>query len=223
MTTPVDATRIQVTVSRALLPIHHDRWVLGGLRDGRLRVIAQQPPSPSPATREARPIYSELSPLARRCLFERHPVAVTSVADSPPEAGPWEECWPSVLYVPVGRPHTRPVGLLILGSRTSHWYTQSELDFVDELAAALTDAVNAICGPLGRLTPRERRFALLIAQGLSDDEIAVALALDRPAARRVSGGVLRKLALRSRHELRDLVPGGGIAIAGTDPGRRRAR
>ena len=209
MTTPVDVTSIRATVARALVPIRHDRWLLGGLRDGRLRVIAQQPPPPDRRPgRDVRPIYADLSPLARRCLYERHPVAVASMLHMGADDNNWEESWPSVLYIPVGLPHVRPAGLLVIGSRTPHWYTQGELDFLGALAAAVADAVAALCGPLGRLTPRERRFALLIAQGLSDEEIAVALALDGLAAQRVSGGVLRKLCLRSRHELRDLVPAG---------------
>jgi len=111
------------------------------------------------------------------------------------------------VYAPVGLADMRPVGLLVVGSQTQHWYTQFEIDFIAALGIALTAAVSCLTGPLGRLTPRERRFALLIAEGLSDEEIARALALDDAATRKASDTILRKLALRSRHEVRELVPG----------------
>ena len=208
-------TRTHLTVALGVVP--HDRWVLGGLRDGRLRVLAEwargrrRVPTEGERTirvrSSVRPIYTELSPLARRCLFERHPLCVTSVADGHRDDVEWETEWPSVLYVPVGLPSTRPVGLIIVGSRTPHWYTQDEIDFVAALGVSMTATVSAVTGPLGRLTPRERRFALLIAEGLSDEEIAHALELDDAAVRRASDTLLRKLALRSRYEVRDLVPG----------------
>jgi DNA-binding CsgD family transcriptional regulator len=208
-----DRTRSHVKV--ALEVVHHDRWVLGGLRDGRLRVIAQSPARPAHASTPAapvadvRPIYSELSPLARRCLYERHPLAVNSIADPRDHQDDWEIHWPALVYAPVGLADTRPVGLLIVGSRGQHWYTQAEIDYVAALGVALTATVASVTGPLGRLTPRERRFALLIAQGLSDEEIAHALELDERTAKRASDAILRKLAVRSRYEVRDLVPGLG--------------
>lgn len=206
MTSQHDGDRTRTSIDRALRFVPHDRWVVGGLRDGRLRVMAQKPPSMSGRLGAVRPIYVELSPLARRCLFERHPLAVTSMVAGARDAAAWEESWPAVLYVPVGLPGARPVGLLMLGSRTPHWYTHDEIDGAARLGARLTVMVSVATGPLGRLTPRERRFALLIAQGLSDEEIAMAMALDPGRAERVSGGVLRKLSLRSRHEVRELVP-----------------
>ncbi len=203
--TAVDRTRNHVNL--ALGRIHHDRWVLGGLRDGRMRVIAQSPPLPGSPDAPVRPIYTELSPLARRCLYERHPLAVNSMVDSRDHQDDWEVHWPAIVYAPVGLADTRPVGLMIVGSSTQHWYTQFEIDFVGAIGIALTAAVSCVTGPLGRLRPRERRFALLIAEGLSDEEIAVALDLDEQVARRASGSILRKLALRSRHEVGELVPG----------------
>ena len=207
-----DRTRSHVKV--ALEVVHHDRWVLGGLRDGRLRVIAQSRPRPAsaPAAQpgpmaDVRPIYSELSPIARRCLYERHPLAVNSIADPRDHQDDWEIYWPALVYAPVGLADTRPVGLLIVGSRSQHWYTQAEIDYVAALGVALTAAVSCVTGPLGRLSPRERRFALLIAEGLSDEEIALALELDPPTVKRASDAILRKLAVRSRYDLRDLVPG----------------
>ena len=223
MPTPINVRRTRAHLTLALGVVPHDRWVLGGLRDGRLRVIAEatkrqrrraraatrypQQPGGTAQAPTVRPIYSELSPLARRCLYERHPLCVTSVVEAPADDTDWEVDWPAILYVPVGLPNTRPVGIMILGSRTPHWYSQDEIDFVAALGISLTATVSAVTGPLGRLTSRERRFALLIAEGLSDQEIAVALALDDVAVRRASDSVLRKLEVRSRHEVRDLVPG----------------
>lgn len=203
--TTIDRTRNHVKL--ALSRIHHDRWVLGGLRDGRLRVIAESPGRPRTESAAIRPIYSELSPLARRCLYERHSLAVNSMVDPREHEDDWEVHWPAIVYAPVGIADTRPVGLMIVGSATQHWYTQFEIDYVAALGIALTAAVSCLTGPLGRLTPRERRFAILIADGLSDEEIASALELDEVAARRASGHILRKLALRSRHEVRELVLG----------------
>lgn len=206
--TSVDRTRTHISL--ALEVIHHDRWVLGGLRDGRLRLIAQAPgPNTVPDADEVRPIYTELTPLARRCLYERHPLAVNSTVDPRDHQDDWEITWPALVYAPVGLPEARPVGLVIVGSNTQHWYTQAEIDYIARLGIALTAAVSCVTGPLGRLTPRERRFALLIAEGLSDEEIAVALALDDRRVRRASDQILKKLAVRSRHEVRDLVPGLG--------------
>jgi DNA-binding CsgD family transcriptional regulator len=200
--------------------VHHDRWVLGGLRDGRLRIIAQSPagvgPGPAASSRprasNIRPIYAELTPLARRCLYERQPLAVNSMVDPREHDDDWEIHWPALIYAPVGLVDTRPVGLIIIGSSTQHWYTQAEIDYVAALGVALTAAVSSVTGPLGRLTPRERRFALLIADGLSDEEIALALAVDARTVMRASDAILSKLEIRSRHDLRQLIPG----LASTD-------
>ena len=37
--------------------------------------------------------------------------------------------WPALLYTPIGLPGQRPVGLLIAGARTAHWYRQHEIDW----------------------------------------------------------------------------------------------
>ncbi len=190
----------------ALQAIHHDRWVVGGLRDGRLRVIAQSTVAEG-APAQVLPIYQDLSPLARRCLYERQPLALNSLIDPREHQDDWEIHWPAIVYAPIGLVDARPVGLLIVGSRSQHWYQQAEIDYIAALGIALTAAVSCVTGPLGRLTPRERRFAILIAEGLSDEEIGRALAVDTRVARRASDQVLRKLSIRSRHEVRDLVPG----------------
>ncbi len=198
----IDLDKTRKHLALALEVVRHDRWVFGGMRDGRLRVIGD-----SEMDREApvQPIFMELSHLSRRCLFERHPIAVSSVVD-PVEFDDWERDWPALIYAPVGLPKTRPVGILIVGAKKEHWYTQDEIDYVAALGVTLTAAVNSVTGPLGRLTPEERQAAQLIAEGLSDPEVAQALALDSEGARSLADSVLRKLSLRSRFDLGDLFP-----------------
>jgi DNA-binding CsgD family transcriptional regulator len=221
MVKPVDLERTRIHLELALEVIEHDRWVLGGVRDGRLRVIAQSIKHEHSAGHDAadaqdaadaagaagvRPLFIELSQMARRCLYERHPLAVTSIVEPGAEDGDWEMDWPALVYAPVGLPQTRPVGILIVGCRREHWYTQEEIDYVAALGVTLTAPVSCAAGPLGRLSPRERQVALLIAEGLSDGEIARAIDLAPPAAARIVDLVLRKLAVRTRREVRDLVP-----------------
>jgi DNA-binding CsgD family transcriptional regulator len=186
--------------------VPHDRWVLGGVHDGKLRVLVDSSPEPDRPFRRIR----ALSHLARRCLHERKPVAVTALAESTLEddgAAPnWELDWPALLYAPVGMPGRRPVGLLILGSRNEHWYAQEEIDYVASLGVTLTAMALSVGGPLNRLRGSERRTAQLLSQGLSAAEIAIALRTDRTAAQRLVARVLRKLALRSPRELTELWP-----------------
>lgn len=215
----IDRTRTQLAL--AMEVVHHDRWILGGVQDGRLRVIAQtdkpiladanqttgRSTTPTAGSKAAiRPLYVELSQMARRCLYERHPIALTSVVEPGAEDGDWEMDWPALVYAPVGLPNTRPLGILIVGSRSEHWYTQDEIDFLAALAVTLTAAVSCVVGRLGRLSPRERRVAILLAEGFSDLEVARALGLDPMVAGRVVDDVLRKLAVRTRREVREMVP-----------------
>ena len=74
------------------------------------------------------------------------------------------------------------------------------------LGVTLTAAVSSITGPLGRLSVEERHVAQLIAEGLSDAEVAKALAVQADAAGALADTVLRKLSLRSRFDLRELFP-----------------
>lgn len=192
-------------LDRALQLIAHDRWVLGGLQDGKLRVLVDSRPEPDRPFRRTRP----LSNLARRCLHEGKPVAVTALGSSQLSADQpvnWEIDWPSLLYAPVGMPGRRPVGLLILGSRTDHWYVQEEIDYVASLGITLTSMALLVGGPVDRLRGSERHAAQLVSQGLSASEIAIALDLDRSGAQRLVARVLRKLALRSPHQLSELWP-----------------
>jgi DNA-binding CsgD family transcriptional regulator len=197
---------VRFHLDRALQLVPHDRWVLGGVHDGKLRVLVDSCPEPDRPFRRIR----ALSHLARRCLHERKPVAVTALAESPLGGGGappnWELDWPALLYAPVGMPGRRPVGLLILGSRNEHWYAQEEIDYVASLGITLTSMALSVGGPLNRLRGSERRTAQFLSQGLSAAEIAIALQTDRPAAQRLVARVLRKLALRSPRELTELWP-----------------
>lgn len=196
---------VRFHLDRALELVAHDRWVLGGLHDGKLRVLVDSSPEPGRPFRRTRP----LSPLARRCLHEGRPVAVNALGGSRrplEETANWEIDWPSLLYAPVGMPGRRPVGLLILGSRTDHWYVQDEIDYVGSLGVTLTSMALSVGGPVDRLRGSERRTAQLLSQGLSAAEIAVALELDRSGAQRLVARVLRKLALRSPRQLSELWP-----------------
>ena len=122
------------------------------------------------------------------------------------EGGNWELDWPSLLYVPVGMPGRRPVGLLILGSRSDHWYLQEEIDYAASIGIALTSMALSVGGPIERLRGNERRAARFMSQGFSAAEMAVALNLDGQSAQRLVARVLRKLALRSPRELTEVWP-----------------
>jgi DNA-binding CsgD family transcriptional regulator len=196
---------VRFHLDRALQLVAHDRWVLGGLHDGKLRVLLDSSPEPDRPFRRTRP----LSHLGRRCLHEGKPVAVTALgASDRTSAEPvnWEMDWPSLLYAPVGMPARRPVGLLILGSRSDHWYVQEEIDYVASLGVTLTSMALSVGGPVERLRGNEWRAAQFVSQGLSASEIAVALDIDRSAAQRLVARVLRKLALRSPRQLSELWP-----------------
>jgi DNA-binding CsgD family transcriptional regulator len=205
-TRPDEEPVVRFHLDRALQLIAHDRWVLGGIHDGKLRVLIDSSPEPDRPFRRTRP----LSHLARRCLHEGKPIAVTALGESnlqpPPEPPNWEIDWPSLIYAPVGMPGRRPVGLLILGSRSDHWYVQEEIDYVASLGITLTSMALSVGGPVGRLRGSERRAAQLVSQGLSASEIAVALDIDRTGAQRLVSRVLRKLALRSPRQLSELWP-----------------
>jgi DNA-binding CsgD family transcriptional regulator len=205
MDTAAEAPRIRFHLDRALQLVAHDRWVLGGIHDGKLRVLIDSSPEPDRPFRRTR----SLSHLARRCLHERKPVAVTALA-APERRGDetanWEIDWPALLYAPVGMPGRRPVGLLVLGCQHDHWYAQEEIDYLASLGVSLTSMALSVGGPLDRLRGSERRAAQLLSQGLSSAEIAAALHTDRPAAQRLVAQVLRKLALRSPRQLSELWP-----------------
>ena len=115
-------------IEAALQTITQDRWLLAGVRDGRLKIIAEARQSPLKVGTKR----LDLSPSARRCLYERRPLAISTVSEIDVNAldDDWELDWPAVLYAPVGVPGVRPVGLLIVATKRSHWYDQEEVDYV---------------------------------------------------------------------------------------------
>jgi hypothetical protein len=190
---------VRLDLDQVMSFVTQDRWVLGALRDGaprdgdrdgalrdgRLRVLADSAPEPDRPLR-----VRTLSRLARRCLHDRRPLTVSTlsvtaaaatVAPTQEPTADWEIDWPALLYVPVGVPGRRPVGLLTVGCRSQHWYTQAEIDYLGGVGMALA--------------------ARLLGQGLAVEELAAALELDRSEALELIGGVLRKLSLRSPREL----------------------
>src|SRR5947209_7455974 len=109
--------RLRDTVKRldsALAMVRQDRWQLAGLRSGRLVILAQGP-NPARSFGATQRVAQELTPLARRALYERRSVSISTIHTTP--AGgveDWELDWPTILYAPVSDPGLRPAGLLIL-------------------------------------------------------------------------------------------------------------
>jgi DNA-binding CsgD family transcriptional regulator len=138
-------------------------------------------------------------PLARRALFEKRPMVINSVIEKPnPSNGyDWELDWPAILYTPIGEPSQRPIGLLTLGCRRDHWYTDEDVAYAESLGATLTPLVTALRRPLGRLNESEGEVAQLLSYGLSTEEIARAIKTDEPHTRALVSSVARKL--RSVH------------------------
>lgn len=173
----------------ALDALNHDRWVLGYVRGGRLQPIAASEVSRRFLQRR------ELAPLSRRALYERRPMVVNSVIENPhPSNGyDWELDWPAVVYGPVGEIGRRPVGLLVLGCRRDHWYTEEDIAYVHSLGVTLGPMVAALREPLGRLSETENEVAQLLSYGLSAPEIARAMRMDERRAKAMAGRVARKL------------------------------
>lgn len=206
MRSSLDIPTLELRLDHVMALIPQDRWLLGALRDGKLKVLADSNPEVHRPYRRTRP----LTHLARRCLHECRPLTVSALACPdlpPPEPHDWELDWPALLYAPVGMPCQRPVGLLIVGARTAHWYQQSEIDYAAALGVALTGLVLTLSGPLARLNRRELEAARLVAQGFSLAETSAALGLAGPVdARGLVDQVLRKLSVRSPSQLMDSWP-----------------
>ena len=175
----------------------HDRWVLGYLRSGSLHPIAAS--EISRRFMQSRP----LMPLSRRALFEKRPVVVNSVIENPnPSNGyDWELDWPAILYAPVGEINQRPMGLLILGCRRDHWYTEEDVHYAGSLGITLAPMVAALRGPLARLNAIESEVAQLLSYGLSEQEIARAIRFDDHRTRALVDGVTRKLQVVTTDEM----------------------
>lgn len=202
MESVLDLPKPRFQLEHAVALVRQDRWLVGAVRGGKLKVLTDSSPEPGRPYRRTR----SLTHLARRCLHERRPLAVSSIAEAAEPAGQpadWELDWPALLYAPVGLPGQRPVGLLLVGSRLRHWYSQHEVDYVAALGISLSGLVLALGGPLTRLGERELEAARLVAQGLSLAEMSTALGTDPEEARLLMGRVLRKLSLRSPGQLAD--------------------
>src|SRR5450756_496187 len=196
----------------ALDGLRHDRWVLGYLRAGRLQPIAAS--EVSRRFLQGRP----LMPLARRALYEKCPTVMNSLIENPnPSIGyDWELDWPSLLYAPVGEAGERPIGLLVVGCRRDHWYTDEDVTYAVSLGRALAPLVAALRGPLGRLNESEGEVAQLLSYGLSAPEIARAIRVDDHASRDLVESVTRKL---ERVDAEDLA----LPLAEMRPRRRSFR
>ncbi|HEX7263932.1 MAG TPA: GAF domain-containing protein [Candidatus Dormibacteraeota bacterium] len=177
----------------ALDAISHDRWVLGYLRGGALQPIAAS--EITARFLQSRP----LMPLSRRAIYERRPVVVNSVAENPsPTSGyDWELDWPAVLYAPVGELGQRPIGLLTVGCRRDHWYTEADIHYAVSLGITLAPMVEALRRPLSRLNETENEVAQLLSYGLSEPEIARAIKVPERRARSIVEDVVRKLSVVS--------------------------
>jgi DNA-binding CsgD family transcriptional regulator len=182
----------------------HDRWVLGFLRGGWLQPIAAS--EVSRRFLQSRP----LMPLARRALYEKQPMVVNSVIEvaKPSNGYDWELDWPALLYAPVGEPGQRPIGLLVLGCRRDHWYSDEDVIYAGSLGMTLAPMVAALRGPLGRLNETEGEIAQLLSYGLSTQEIARAIQVNEQTAQALVDGVTRCLRSFSAGEL--LLPLGDL-------------
>src|ERR1700730_10453496 len=177
----------------ALDALCHDRWVLGYLRGGSLQPIAAS--EVTPRFLQSRPLL----PLSRRALYEKRRVIVTSVIENPnPSNGyDWELDWPAILYAPVGELGQRPIGLLTIGCRRDHWYSEADVHYAASLGVTLAPMVAALRRPLGRLSEVESEVAQLLSYGLSEPEIARAIKLPERRARAIVEDGARKLRIVS--------------------------
>ncbi len=173
----------------ALSTVRHDRWVLGYLRGGCLQPIAGSEVSRKFLRR--RP----LMPLARRALYEQKPMVVNTVfkGDESAVGYDWEVDWPALLYAPVGSRGRRPIGLLVIGCRSDHWYPDEDVAYAHSLGQMLAPLVSALRGPMSRLTEAEAEVAHLSSYGLSASEIAQAMRVEEREARTLVDHVARKL------------------------------
>ncbi|HVH63798.1 MAG TPA: GAF domain-containing protein [Candidatus Dormibacteraeota bacterium] len=173
----------------ALSSVCHDRWVLGYLRGGWVRPIAAS--EVSRRFLQGRP----LMPLSRRALYEKRPMVINSLVEPehPSNGYDWELDWPALLYAPVGELGHRPIGLLTIGCRRDHWYTEQDIAYAHTLGITLAPLVSALRGPLSRLNECEGEVAQLLSYGFSPQEVARAIRTDEQRARKLVESVKRKL------------------------------
>jgi len=192
-----DLRRARARLGLALDSLCHDRWLLGYLRGGGLQPIAAS--EISRRLLRSRP----LMPLSRRALYERRPVVVNSVIESgqPSNGYDWELDWPAILYAPVIEPMRRPIGLLVIGCRRDHWYSDDDVEYAGRLGITLAPLVTALRGVLSGLSEGEAEVAQLMSYGFSMQEVARATQLDERRARYLVDCVSRKLESVSTGEL----------------------
>ena len=181
----------------ALDAICNDRWILGYLRNGCMQPITGS--DVSPRFLQSRP----LKPLSRRALFEERPLVINSVIEKlETSVGyDWEIEWPAILYAPVGEIGHRPIGLLVVGCRRDHWYTEDDVAYAHSLGCILAPLVAAMKGPMNRLKAGEGEVLQLLSYGLSSSEIARAIRTDERRARELVDSVSKKLRAVSREDL----------------------
>ena len=173
----------------ALNALCHDRWVLGYLRGGWLQPIAAS--EVSRRLLHGRPLL----PLARKALFEMKPLVVNTLSGrtEPADQYEWELDWPAILYTPIAQIGQRPLGLLVIGCRHDHWYTDEDVAYSHTLGYALAPMVAALRWPLSRLNETEVEVAQLLSNGMSTQEIARAINTNERQARTIVESVCRKL------------------------------
>ena len=134
-----------------------------------------------------------LMPLARRALFERRPLVVNAVVDFGDATNDydWELDWPALLYTPVAEIGERPMGLIILGCRTDHWYTEENVAYMHTLGFSLGPTVSALRRTFSKLNTTETVVAQLLSHGFSCEEIARAMNAAEPRARTLVDRVRR--------------------------------
>lgn len=182
----------------ALSALTHDRWVVGYLRGGCLQPIAAS--EISRRSLRSRP----LMPLSRKALFEKRPVVINTVYENPEGASPddWELDWPAILYVPVGETTHRPIGLLTVGCRRDHWYTEEDVEYATHIGLNLGPLVAALRGPLSRLSEGELEVTHLLSHGFSIAEIARAINSDPRESRALVDSVTRKFRTLNPEDLK---------------------
>ena len=173
----------------ALNALCHDRWVIGYLRGGWLQPIVAS--EVSRRLLQSRPLL----PLARKALFEMKPLVVNTLSDRTDEGDryEWELDWPAILYAPIAEIGRRPLGLLVVGCRSDHWYTDDDVAYSHTLGYALAPMVAALRWPLSRLSQSEVEVAQLLSNGMSTQEIARAIKTNERQARALVDSVSRKL------------------------------
>ena len=181
----------------ALDAVCHDRWVLGYLRNGSMRPITG-----SEVSRRVLQTRS-LAPVSRRALYERRPLVINSLFEKPEMANSydWELDWPAILYAPIGKLGCGPIGLLVIGCRQDHWYTEEDIAYAHTLGVSLAPLVAALKGPMSRLNESQREVFQLLSYGLSASEIAHAMRTDHHRARTLVDQVSKKMQSVSADEL----------------------